>query len=275
MVGDRRRKHVHRTVEGTQMIDDIKRKILSQSTAIRTRMLPEVWEKIRGIEPDYDGVKPYQTSIVDWLKPMVDLSGFHVYPINGITEGLNWWYNREHRHVSMDSGDYQWIESKPGHGGEIRYQSIPSSIDGNMRDVVSDKPVALDLAYVGTTGLTRIELGDNVEYVFYSLSKAFGVRNARSGWMFTRTRDPKLESLAYGAKYYNYIASAISECILENFDISYVHGRLKQSQRDICDALGLTPSDSVWIANSDDPDYTKFRRSGDAARICLSEVYVL
>ena len=30
----------------------------------------------------------------------------YVYPTNGITEGLNWWYDQDKRSVYMDEGDY-------------------------------------------------------------------------------------------------------------------------------------------------------------------------
>jgi len=86
--------------------------ILDQSNAIRTPVLPEVKTLIDTVIPNYDGVKKYQTNIKDWLKPIVDLTDFYVYPTNGITEGLNWWYNRERRHVLVDSDEYQWLRSK-------------------------------------------------------------------------------------------------------------------------------------------------------------------
>ena len=109
----------------------MKQDILNLSTAIRTPVLPEVYDTIKDIPVDYDGVVKYNTNIIEWLKPMIDLTGYHVYPRNGITEGLDWWYNRESRSVNMRNGDYQWINSKKGEG-KIAYISLPSLIDGNM-----------------------------------------------------------------------------------------------------------------------------------------------
>ena len=67
----------------------------------------------------------------------------------------------------------------------------PSSIDGNLKQIIFNTgAVVLDLAYVGSTEIEEIKIGKNVEYVFYSLSNPFGVRNVRTGWYFTRQRIP-------------------------------------------------------------------------------------
>lgn len=246
--------------------------LLNQSLAVRTFVLSDVKNSIEGIHPTYDAVQHYKTNIIDWLSPVINLTGFSVYPMNGVTEGLNWWYNRESRNVQMIPGDYQWIEPK-GTTSQIFYQSVPSAIDGNFANVRTDIPVALDLAYVGSTGVKPIEISSNVEYAFYSLSKSFGVGNIRTGWYFSRTPDPKLESLIYGAKYYNYFAHNIAETIISKFDIDYVYNTLNGKQKRVCDTLGFTPSDSVWLACTTQDEYKKFRRYKDVARICLAGVY--
>lgn len=257
------------------MNNSIKDLILSQSTAVRTSVLPEVNNLISTVKPDFDSVRPYKTAIVDWLKPVIDLSGYSVYPTNGITEGLNWWYNREKRAVWVKPGDYQWVTTRMNGGPAIVYQSLPSSIDGNYTALHTDAAMALDLAYVGSTVPMRIELHQNVDVVFYSLSKAFGVRNVRTGWIFTKQPDPALDALTHSAKYYNYFAVDIAERIIENYDIGYVHSRLKHKQLQVCDMLDLTPCDSVWLATSEHEDYAKFRRNQNTARICLSGAYEL
>lgn len=250
-----------------------KQAVLEQSSAVRTPVLPEVLEHIKHIPVDYDGVVKYNTNIIEWLKPMIDLTGYYVYPRNGITEGLDWWYNRESRGVNMRSGDYQWINSKKGEG-KIAYISLPSSIDGNMDIGPKLCPIALDLAYVGSTQVKPIEL-DTVEYAFYSLSKSFGVRNIRTGWIFTKEPDPKLEALTFSAKYYNYYAHQVAETIISNYDIDYVYNRVYGEQQRVCELLDVTPSDSVWLATSTHEDWSKFRRQDEIARICLAGVYEL
>lgn len=253
----------------------LKESILSLSTAIRTALLPEVHRCIRDIETDFDSVIEYKTSITQWLKPIIDLSEFYVYPINGITEGLNWWQSVERRNILMDEGEYQWVQPRnnPNIQDAIIYKSVPNSADGNFCDVPSYLPVALDLAYVGSTAVRQIEVGQNVEHVFYSLSKSFGVRNIRTGWYFTRREDTRLKSITHGAKYYNYHARNVSEKIINTFSIDYVHTKLKDQQLAVCNKLGLTPSDSVWLATTENEEYSKFIRRGKIARVCLSGTY--
>jgi len=69
----------------------MKEAILNLSTAIRTPVLPEIKDTIKHIPIDYDGVVKYSTNICEWLNPVIDLSNYHVYPRNGITEGLDTW----------------------------------------------------------------------------------------------------------------------------------------------------------------------------------------
>jgi len=243
-------------------------KILEQSLAIRTNVLPEVKTLIDTVRADYDSVVKYKTNIIEWLKPVIDLSDYHVYPRNGITEGLDWWYNQESRGVYMDKGDYQWITNK-GHmyDDAVKYQSLPSSIDGNWK-AVSGK--ILDLAYVGSTKVHKIE--HDSEIVFFSLSKGFGVRNIRTGWIFTRKPDQKLEALTHSAKYYNYFAHTVAETIISNFDIDYVYNELSPKQQQVCSEYGFTPSDSVWLALTTDERYSKFIRD-KVARLCLAPCF--
>ena len=84
--------------------------LLAQSLAVRTNVLPEVRKVVDTIQPDYDSVKHYKTNIIDWLKPIVDLSDFYVYPRNGITEGLDWWWGRSEYHIWSPVWEYQWVD---------------------------------------------------------------------------------------------------------------------------------------------------------------------
>jgi hypothetical protein len=248
--------------------------LLNQSLAVRTNILPEVQAHISNITPTYDSVIHYKTNIIEWLKPIVDLTNFNVYPMNGITEGLNWWSGTSKYNIWREPGEYQWVNNINGRmHPTIVYQSIPSAIDGNFKTVKTDSPVALDLAYVGSTGIQKITLPDNVQYVFYSLSKSFGISNIRTGWFFCRTPDEKQEALIHSAKYYNYFAHQVAESIISTFDIDFVYKSLYNKQKKVCKEMNFIPSDSVWLATTKDSDYSKFRRKDDIARICLAGVY--
>jgi len=251
------------------MIDQI----LSQSTAIRPPVLPEVKQKVLEIIPDLESVQVNNTNIKEWLSPIIDLSEYYVYPMNGITEGLNWWYLNEPRTVTMSQGDYQWIEPVQRSKEKIHYVSCPSAINGNFINIPDNIPVALDLAYVGSTKIQKINTTSNIEYVFYSLSKSFGLRNIRTGWLFCKQFDPKLESLVNGAKYYNYYANQISEHIIKHFDVDYVHKTLSSQQENLCEGLDVDKSDSVWLATSSDPKFEKFMRLPGVNRLSLCNFF--
>lgn len=212
----------------------------------------------------------YKTNIKKWLSPTIDLSDFYVYPINGITEGLNYWSGKEQRKITKKNGDYEWVDSTTVGTDEIRYVSVPSSIDGNFAELDYDGPIALDIAYVGTTKPQYIPMSENIEFVFYSLSKPFGLKNIRTGWYFTRRPDIKLYNLHIKSNYYNYFSHKIAELVIENFTIDYVYDRMKNIQLEVCQKMSLTPSDCVWLATSDDNVYDEFKRA-DTNRLCITE----
>lgn len=253
--------------------------ILNNSSAVRTPLLPEV-QKVVDEAPRQLQPKHYESDILSWLKPVVDLSDFYVYPMNGITEGLNWWMHQEKRAILARPGDYQWVSTDKGNSitdGVVAYVSTPSAVDGDFKQIPTDVPVVLDLAYVGTaSGKQQIQIPDNVERVFYSLSKSFGLWGARIGWMFTRKPDSKLDQLIYEAKYYNTIAHQIGENIIDKFPIDWCYEQFEDRQYTICNQLKLFPSDSVLLATSYDPLYSKFYRPGvkaSIARISLTNIY--
>lgn len=250
---------------------DKKQTLLNQSLAVRTFPIDEV-KKICDeffLENHYEVAKP-QSNIIEWLKPIVDLSQFkHFYPANGVTEGLNYWMMQEQRKIQTKSGEYAWVE---GHEiGDMYYISCPSSADGNFCEIPTDKPVVLDLAYIGSTAIKNLHIPDNVEKVFFSLSKSLGLRNYRIGYYWSRHADPMLEKLIYSAKYYNYHSFALGEKIIDQIPINFVYDKLSPIQHDLCKELAFTPSDSLWLATTTDEAYNKFKRA-NTNRICLSNL---
>jgi hypothetical protein len=229
-------------------------------------MLPEIESVIQSADISLHKTFEYTTQIKSWLAPVIDLHEFYVYPMNGITGCLDYYAGRERRGIFQDPGDYEWI-METGH--DVKYMSYPSSIDGNVCDIPTDVAVVLDIAYVGTTEIRKIELPKNVEKVFYSLSKPFGMQNIRTGWYFTKRPDARLHKLTYDAHYYNYFAHQAAEAVIANFPIDYIYRKFKSSQSELCEHYNITPSDSIWLATSLAEEYVDFRRYGDVARLSL------
>lgn len=248
-----------------------KDQLLQQSQAIRTfpiqkvKLLCDVFSLI-----EHDEVRHFESNITEWLKPIIDLTDFsYLYPINGITEGLNYWLMQEKRKVKTKIDDYAWVRQSDT--GEVMYISCPSSIDGNYCDIPTDMPVVLDIAHVGSTSIQKIKISNNVEKVFFSLSKCFGLRNYRIGYYWSKTPDILLDKLVGSGKYYNYHSMQLGESIINQVQLHEVHDELFTHQHKICDDLNLTPSDSVWLATTQNNDYDKFKR-GSTNRINISEL---
>lgn len=228
-------------------------------------------------------LKTYETKIKNWLKPVIDLSDFYVYPTNGITEGLTYWqantdtiYNGI---INNTIGEYKWAHSEYLNLTTEKfthYVSCPSAIDGNFKEIPyfpNDGKIALDIAYVGSTNIQHIELNKNVTHVFYSLSKAFGLNNVRTGWMFTRKPDIKMHKMKK-LKYYNHYAHKIAEEVIENYSIDYSFKKYRDQQLKICKKYNFEPSDCVWLGITQDNKYKEyFRDDNGIARICLTGYY--
>ena len=244
---------------------------LDRSNAVRTFCDATIHNIVNNnFTPLIGEVEQYYTDIKEWLSPVIDLSHYHVYPTNGITEGLNYWMATETRSIIKQQDDYVWVNERDGVDGSILYMSSPSSINGNYVTIPNDIPVALDLAYVGSALPRRIDISNNVEYVFFSLSKCFGLGNIRTGWMFTREPFAPLELLINNAKYYNYPAHHLAEQLICGFDIDYIPSKFKHAQEEISKTYDFTPTDVVWLVTTKDPYYDKFKH-GDTNRICIAK----
>ena len=241
---------------------------IKNSRALRSFTLKEVSDIVNTVVPDLEAMEPYKTKIKDWLSPVINLKEFNVYPTNGITEGLNYWMAFEKRRIYMNEGDYIWLPNN--REGEIFYMSSPSSIDGNYKKVPTDIPVALDLAYIGSAKPQKIEIGPNVELVFFSLSKCFGLKNIRTGWLFSRKSIYRLEALTLKYRYYNYYAHQVAEKIIDNFKIDYIYIQLKNNQIEVCKEMNLEPSDVIWIATTNNSKWNDYKRA-NKNRICISK----
>jgi hypothetical protein len=246
-------------------------RLLNQSSAIRSFPIKEIVDVVDSFRLSaHDQVKHFASNITEYLKPYCDLAAFkHLYPVNGITEGLNYWMNEETRTIQMREGDYVWIKGQPI--GDVHYWTTPASFDGNFYDVPTDKPVVLDLAYILSTDIKHISIPDNVEKVFFSLSKCFGLRNYRIGYYWSKTPDKWLDPLITSAKYYNYHSMALGEQLIDTIPIDLVYKTLRPIQLEICDDFNLNPSDVVWLANTDDPLYNKFKRNY-TNRVCIADL---
>lgn len=223
----------------------------------------------------------------DWLLDILELENYrYLYPNFGISQAIENWLVLEKRSVYCLEGDYKWIhylrpnihickslENIPANA--VLYISNPSTIDGNFLTLWNniqqyDFKVVLDCAYVGTTEKRKIPLSNQVEKVFFSFSKGFGLQNLRMGWTFSQ--DPIPTEQAF--KDYAYISTAtlsVTNKIISNLPIDFLYRELFHQQRSVCHHFDLIPSDCVLIGLSNHKDLRDFKRtSSSPARIPLT-----
>jgi hypothetical protein len=165
------------------------------------------------------------------------------------------------------------------------YVSQPSAIDGNSWSHCAEfldatarhgVEVAVDLAYVGATPrLPTIDLSPpNVRYVFFSLSKIFGVFYHRVGGVLSRTPMLGLE----GNKWFKNIFSLYlgTSLIRETPSPVALPTRYQPVQAEACRLLcerhgiPLRPSDVILLASTAEGPYPTAFRRGSGYRWCLT-----
>ena len=186
--------------------------------------------------------------------------------------------------VTHDRNAWRDVEHDPA-GAHRWYVSQPSAIDGNvwldfsrfMRTMEErDVEVAVDLAYVGATDRQlSIDLSrPNVPYVFFSLSKIFGVFYHRIGGVLSRSPMLGLE----GNKWFKNMFSLYlgTSLLRETASPSTLPARYRHVQREACRTLAerhgipLDPSDVILLASSPPGPYPDAFRRGSSYRWCLT-----
>jgi histidinol-phosphate/aromatic aminotransferase/cobyric acid decarboxylase-like protein len=186
--------------------------------------------------------------------------------------------------LSHDRATWQEIAFAPGVTHRW-YVSQPSATDGNVwpdfADFVREMQnrgieVAVDLAYVGAVAEQPVvDLGlPNVQHVFFSLSKVFGVFYHRVGGMLSRTPMLGLE----GNKWFKNMFSLYlgTSLIRETPDPRTLPARYRHVQHEACrivaerHGIPLTASDVIVLASSPPGPYPDAFRRGGRYRWCLT-----
>ena len=133
------------------------------------------------------------------------------------------------------------IEKKYDYDTSFRsmfFLSNPNSINGcilnycadyikHVNKVAKNVRFYIDIVYIGTIESNdyKIPLAfDNVDGVFFSLSKSFGVYYHRIGGCFLKHENP----LLYGNKWFkNILAMQIGEALMNEFDVFYLANKYK------------------------------------------------
>ena len=170
--------------------------------------------------------------------------------------------------------------------GDLFYLSQPSSIDGNvwtgyddfmifLSAKYPDFKVMLDICYVGTVAKSyQINLTfSNIESVFFSLSKVFGVYYHRIGGVFSRN---EISSL-HGNRYFkNLFSLRLGTELMTRYGVQELPNKYYNAQFNIIKQLNkkfpdILPSDVVILAHGPKKKgmYGQLTR-GDSVRVCIT-----
>lgn len=172
---------------------------------------------------------------------------------------------------------------------DVLFLSQPSSIDGNFwsdydffMSQAQDLKTYVDLTYLGATQpKEKINLFyKNIEGIFFSLSKIFGVYYHRIGGVLLKSTNP----LLYGNMWFkNILSIKLGQKILEDFPIYSNHEKMKMIQSQAIEkirkeySVEIVPSDVFIIGTMENKAQQwqkEFIRQPDEnfIRICLSPI---
>lgn len=222
-----------------------------------------------------------------WVSRAVDLSRFpHAYLTAGATEGINQWRLTDPRPWQFLTGDYQWPQMVSGNGsetsvhgleaGRVLYVTNPSARDGNFLTSGEAEqiektgcPVILDCAYLGATQLRKIHIFENTEQILFSFSKGWGLVGQRVGLLYSRRPHPALKHMRK-VECWNYQTTSLVEALLDRFAIDSMHEKAYSTQLELCSRFDVVPSDTYFLATSNNPYFKKQMRIEGTARLCLT-----
>lgn len=225
-----------------------------------------------------------------WVSEVIQLDTFpHCYVVAGATEAINQWRMTDSRPWQYLKGDYQWPQIVSGNGIEVDieelrpdhvlYVSNPSCRDGNFLSPLEIKkiestgcPVILDCAYIGATSIKSVPVFPRTEQIFFSFSKGWGLIGQRAGLLYSREPHVSLRHMLR-VECWNYQTPQIIAMILKNYKINTMYNRAQVRQQQLCQELGLSPSDTYFLATSCDVFFAKQRRAEEVARLCLTPLW--
>lgn len=224
-------------------------------------------------------------TVRSWLKPVIDISDLpYSYPTSGTHHAIEQWLATETRQVCCLRGEYPYPRNLRkdmlvvDHVAEIPsqsvvYMSMPFSATGryDQRYLEIANPIVLDLAYVGTTDPHLMTLRENVEQVFWSASKPFGLGNFRTGYRFSRTRI-ELQEQIRDTGYYNLLGMEILEAAMEAMPVFKGMEIMRDSYEAICEECGFERSDTYLIAITTGDAFRHLAREDGTIRVPMGRV---
>lgn len=263
------------------------------------RALFDAWVEYAGIAIDFDreqfsneyptaGSSEAIRAVIAELAAQPGKHSIHVF--DGEYEGYSAFAQAHNVPVIVHNRDRWYDISEDQYAdGDIFFISEPSSIDGNGWQYYPDfvrhiettgLRLAVDLCYVGCAyAAMHIPIkSPAIDYVFFSLSKSFGVYYHRIGGVFSRHQIPSLHGnmwfknlleMEYGVRLMKSVENALT---LPSMATDYQVEAIGIIERKT--GLVLSPSDVVLLAHhrlpTDPTAMDQFLSRGNTVRYCLT-----
>jgi hypothetical protein len=233
---------------------------------------------------DLDAFIKFKDSLHKWI--MSSKNNVNGLPatrliVSGITDAFNQTYALYNK-IGVLAGEYGYHQLAIGDrvtndlpNADVIIVSHPFSADGmsshsKLEEI--DKlniPIFVDCAFFGICDDVSFDLTPykNIHSVCFSLSKTFGTGLRRVGMLYTIDAYP---AKIYDEWHYPFVAGAEQHYnLLSTIGPDYMFKKYRQAQIEICNDLGLEPSNTVIFGIDIHGKYPAYRR-GITGRICIS-----
>jgi hypothetical protein len=236
----------------------------------------------------------------EWIKSgtLNTISGLENFPFavysNGTTEAFDKFYMKnKNRRFRCFRGEYvyhqiawrtswpdwKFLEEEPLEQNDAVVISLPFSDSGNehfqMQSVLQictdlKIPVLVDCAYFGVCSDIIFNFNHEcITDITFSLSKSFPLAYARVGMRLTKVDNDDTLLMMHKIEYTNRIGAALGIKLMEKYSPDYIVNKYKQQQLDLCNTLGVIPSNTVLFGIDNNNNYPEYNRGGQTNRLGL------
>ncbi len=249
----------------------------------------------------------YKSTFKNWIasSQLNEIKGLESFPLQSVSLGVTQAIDQFH-FQAMSSGrkirafrgeyPYSWqtcqfkysedfIDDRPLEENDAVILSYPFSGNGGKHPKMDwllsecarlNIPVFLDMAWFGTCEGINIDLSHPaITTVAFSLTKGLTCGNYRSGMRFQRDHfsDLPTDKLVLQDEWNHsiHLNLMIGIDLMKNFSADTQVEKYRIDQKEVCTHFGITPSQCVHIATSDDSKWNDFSRDGAFNRINIRE----
>lgn len=131
-------------------------------------------------------------------------------------------------------------------------------------------PVLVDCVYFGVCSNIDFNFAhDCITDITFSLSKTFPLAYARVGMRLTKLDDDDALLMLHKIEYTNRIGAALGLKMIEQYSPDYMVNKYLEKQIELCNNLGIVPSNTVLFGIDKLNQYPEYNRGGTTNRLGL------